>query len=99
MKKRSSVFLIGAACAVCCASLLAPLLGTAGIAGFGAAGVGLLAGVGVEEIVCIAIIAALAVFAGLWALQARAASKKRLMEGAACAVGGVCDPHARAKPD
>jgi|GEM_PF-2880018 len=45
---------LGIACLVCCAPLLIPLLGMAGLAGVG----GRLAGLGWPEVVCLAILAA-----------------------------------------
>ncbi len=97
MKKRTSVLLIGAACAVCCAPLLAPLLGFVGVAGFGAAGAGWIGGLELAEVACVALITALASVVVVWALQWRAAVRKRRAEGASCEVGGACDPQVGAK--
>jgi prepilin signal peptidase PulO-like enzyme (type II secretory pathway) len=91
--KRSRWLLLGAACAACCAPLFVPLFAASGLAGVGAAGAGWFAGLGLAEIICLAVLAggvALAV-----ALTLRTHSQKRAQEAAACEVGGACDPHDR----
>jgi len=103
MKKSWLTWLgLGAACAVCCAPLIAPLV--AGAMGAGAVGVGSsFFGLGLAETLCVtAIVGALAALGVLVLVRRRAATKAA--EACACApsgdsghceVGGVCAPGER----
>lgn len=81
--------LIGAGCAACCAPLLIPLLGAAGLGGIGAALTAWAGGLGVREVICIGVIAALIVGATIWLLR------RRRQTAPSCEVGGECDPRQR----
>lgn len=103
MKKSWFTWLgLGAACAVCCAPLIAPLL--AGMAGAGAAGVGFsLFGLSWAEALCLsALAAALAAFSVFVLVRRRAARKTADAcacapsgDGAQCDAGGACSPAER----
>jgi hypothetical protein len=97
MKKSWLTWLgLGAACAVCCAPLIAPLLA-------GAAGIGVtLSGVGLVEALCVAaIVAALAALGVLVLVRYRAARKPAACacalpgDAVQCEVDGVCAPGER----
>lgn len=88
-----------AACAACCAPLLAPLFVGAGGAGVVGASAGGLFGMSWSEAACVDIIAALvggALFLGWRSMSQRrkvaAACACATEEGASCDVGGACDP-------
>lgn len=98
MKKSWLTWLgLGAACAVCCAPLIAPFL--AGAAG--AAGVGFsLFGLGLSEILCLAAVVAATVFVGAFVLVRHRAAKQATAcacapEAAQCEIGGACAPSER----
>ena len=105
MKKSWLTWLgLGAACAVCCAPLIAPLLAGAGIAGFGAADVGFsLFGLSWTETACVAAIAAALAALGVFVLVRRRVAGKaveacacaRAGDAAQCEVGGACAPSER----
>jgi len=106
MKKSWITWLgLGAACAVCCAPLIAPLL--AGAAGIGAAGIGVtFFRVGLVEALCVAAIVAALVALGVLVLVRYRAARKAV-EACACAlpgdavqceVDGVCAPGERGSP-
>lgn len=94
---------LGAACAACCAPLLLPLIAGAGGAGLAGATASGFLGASWGEIVCIAILAALAVGTVVLALRAGARRKRAAectcgsasADGASCSVGGECDPAVR----
>lgn len=100
MKKSWLTWLgLGAACAVCCAPLIAPLL--AGMAGAGAAGVGFsLFGLGWTETLCMAALAAALAAVSAFVLVRRRAARKAAKacacapsaDAAQCEVGGACKP-------
>ena len=105
MKKSWLTWLgLGAACAVCCAPLIAPLLASAGVAGFGAAGTGFsLFGLSPSETFCVAVIAGGVAALGAF-LLVRLRAAKKAAEACACAtpsdaphcvVGGACTPGER----
>lgn len=89
-----------AACAACCAPLLAPLFVGAGSAGVAGAAAGSLFGLAWREVACVGIIAALVV--GVLFLVWRSISRRRQAaacacesaDGASCDVGGTCDSNA-----
>ena len=84
MKKRWAALGLVGACAVCCASLLLPVLAGAGLAGVGAAGGGLLAGLPVDAIVCgVLPLLGLGGYA-VWAYRRRQAAQ------ASCGCEAVC---------
>lgn len=103
MKTSSLTWLgLGAACAVCCAPLIAPLL--AGVMGAGAAGVGFsLFGRSWAETLCLAALAAAVAAFSVFALFRRRAARKASDacacapsgDGAQCDVGGACSPGER----
>ena len=100
MKKSWLTWLgLGAACAVCCAPLIAPLL--VGAMGAGAASVGFsLFGLGLTETLCLAAIVAATVFVGAVVLVRHRAAKRATAcacapEAAQCEVGGACAPSER----
>lgn len=102
MKKSWLTWLgLGAACAVCCAPLIAPLL--MGAMGAGAAGVGFsLFGLGLAETLCVAVIVAALAALGAFVLVRHRAAKKAAAcacappgESAQCEVGGACAPSER----
>jgi hypothetical protein len=94
-------FGLGAACAVCCAPLLAPILAGAGVAGIGAAGASFsLFGLGLEETICVAVIAAAITSIGAFLLL-RHNAPRRAAETCGCAVpgdGAQCDIHGACAP-
>ena len=94
---------LGAACAVCCAPLLAPFFVGAGAAGLGAAG-GSWFGLGASEVICLGVIAAIVVGGAAFVfLRARAARRAAecacasATEGAQCDVTGACAPQRDAR--
>lgn len=94
---------LGAACAVCCAPLIAPLLASAGLAGFSAADVGLsLFGLSPSETLCVAVIVGgVAALAAFRLVRHRAAKKAAACACATpadaphCGVSGACAPGER----
>lgn len=74
MKRTLTVAGLVAACAVCCAPLIVPILASAGLVGAGAAGAGFLAGVSLDTIVCGGIAAALATGGLVWAWRKKRAA-------------------------
>lgn len=90
--KTSHWLLMGAACAACCAPLLLPILGGAGLAGGAAAAGGWLARLKLSDIVCLGVIVALAVALMIWGVRKQQNARRAIVEGASCEVGGACDP-------
>lgn len=94
---------LGVACAACYAPLLFPLLAGTGAAGLAGATAGGVLGASWGEIVCTAILAALAV--GIAVLAIRAVARRKHVtecacssttaDSASCTVGGECDPSVR----
>lgn len=103
MKKSWLTWLgLGAACVVCCAPLIAPLL--AGAAGIGAAGVGVsLFGLGLAETLCVAAITVALAALGAFVLVRRRAARKAAEacacappgDAAQCEIGSACAPSER----
>ena len=100
MKKSWLTWLgLGAACVVCCAPLIAPLL--AGVMGASAAGAGFsLFGLGLTETLCLAAVVAATVFVGAFVLVRHRAAKQATAcacapEAAQCEIGGACAPSER----
>jgi hypothetical protein len=96
---------LGAACAVCCAPLLAPILASAGLAGIGAAGAGFsFLELSPSEVICAAGIVSVIAGIGAFALFRQRAGR-RAAEACACGAtgrdghcgtGGGCAPSPRA---
>jgi hypothetical protein len=86
MKKSLIAAGLVAACAVCCAPLVLPILASASVVGAGAAGAGFVAGVSMDTIVCGGIAAAVATGVLAWAWRRRqvAAAQVRCNCEAAC---------------
>lgn len=88
-----------AACAACCAPLLAPLFIGAGGAGLASATAGGLLGMSWSEIACIGIIVALVAGAAFLTRRSMLRPRKaaacacEVEECASCKVGGACDPN------
>jgi dihydroxyacetone kinase-like predicted kinase len=76
-----------AACAVCCAPLILPILASVGLVGAGAAGAGFLAGVSLDTIICGGIAAAVATGVLAWVLQRRRAAAAQ----ASCNCEAACN--------
>jgi hypothetical protein len=85
---------LGAACAVCCAPLLTPILAGAGLAGIGAAGAGFsLFKLGLSDVGCVFLmVSGIAAFCVLVVAHRRA--KRRTVAACACEAtrwGSHCD--------
>lgn len=89
-----------AACAVCCAPLLLPLIGVAGGAGVAGAAASGMFGRSWAQLACDAILLALAASSVFLVLRAREKCKRAAVcacepvtaDGASCTVGGSCGP-------
>lgn len=86
MKLRWGILGLGAACLACCAPLILPLLVSAGLIGATAGGAGLIFGLTLDQIVCVALPAA--VLGGLALLWMRRRARAR----ASCACETTCAP-------
>ena len=91
MNKRLAALGLVGACAVCCAPLLLPMLAAVGLAGAGAAGGGLLAGLPLDAIVCgVLPLMGLGGYA-VWAYRRRKAAQASCDCQAACSTA-ACNP-------
>lgn len=94
MKKTLAAAGLIGACAACCATLLLPMLAGAGFVGLGALGGGLLAGLSLEAMLCVALpLAALAGFA-VWSFRRRRAARTACGCESSCSSTG-CTPAQR----
>ncbi len=92
MKKSVATLGVVAACAVCCAPLILPLLSGAGLVGASALGGGLLLGLPPDALICAGIAMALMATLFLWLRQ-----RKRKAE-LACACETACRTEACDRP-
>lgn len=90
MKKGLATAGIVAACAVCCAPLLLPVLSGIGLAAVGTAGAGALFGLPVDVVICGGIAAAALVAVAAWGRQHRrkAAAEKACACESGCGTAG-----------
>jgi hypothetical protein len=88
MKKGLATAGIVAACAVCCAPLLLPVLSGVGMAAVGTAGAGALFGLPADVVICGGIAAAALVAVAAWGRQHR----RKDADPKACACESGCKP-------
>jgi hypothetical protein len=77
MKKSLTAAGLVAACAVCCAPLILPVLASAGLVGAGATGAGWMAGVSLDTPLCGGIAAVLATGVLVWMWRRKKAASAR----------------------